>query len=34
MQRFRLALATPVGKLLGYGAVYEEQAGVPALADV
>lgn len=34
MQRAGLALGAPVGKLLGYGAVYEGQAGVPALAEV
>ena len=34
MQRAGLALGAPVGKLLGYGPVYEGQAGVPALAEV
>ena len=34
IQRFGLALGAPAGKLLGYRAVYEGEAGVPALANI
>jgi quercetin dioxygenase-like cupin family protein len=34
MQKAGLALGAPVGRLLGYGATYEPQAGTPAAAAV
>jgi len=34
LQRAGLALGAPLGRLLGYGATYEPQAGTPALPAV
>jgi len=34
MQRAGLALGAPLGRVLGYGATYEPQAGTPVLPAV